>query len=64
MRVMPLLMKELDSDFCQPVLTLGTGNHARVVPAVEAMSTRVVTSKVRQSPGWGEKLRTAVEEDV
>jgi hypothetical protein len=64
MRVVPLLVKKLASDFCQSVLTLGTGNQTRVAPTDLAMSTRVVTSKVRQSPGLGEKLRTAGEAGV
>jgi hypothetical protein len=55
----PLLVNEFASDFCQSVLTLGTGSQTRVVPIGFAMSTRVVTSKVRQSPGLGEKLRVA-----
>ena len=55
--VMPLLVNELASDFCQAVLTLGTGNQTRVMPLALGMSTRVVTSKVRQSPGWGANVR-------
>jgi hypothetical protein len=64
MRVVPLLVKKLASDFCQSLFTLGTGNQTRVAPTDLAMSTRVVTSKVRQSPGLGEKLRTAGEVGV
>jgi hypothetical protein len=60
MRVLPLLLKELASDFCHDVFTLGTGNQTRVVPLAFGMSTRVVTSKVRHSPGWGANVRAEV----
>ena len=53
MRAAPLLENELTPDCCHSVLTLGTGNHTRVTPWVLWISTRVVTSKVRQPFGCG-----------
>lgn len=55
-----LLVKELASDFCHAELTLGTGSQTRVMPLTLGMSTRVVTSKVRHSPGMGLKVRAEV----
>ena len=57
MRVMLLLVYELASDFCHDEFTLGTGNQTRVTPLALAMSTRVVTSKLRHGPGCGENVR-------
>jgi len=53
-----LLVYDDSSDCCQPVLTLGTGSQTRVAPWGAAISTRVVTSKVRQVPGWGANWRS------
>jgi hypothetical protein len=61
---MPLLLNALASDFCHSLLTLGTGNQTRVTPFAFAMSTRVVTSKVRQSPGVGLNVRGVDAADV
>jgi hypothetical protein len=55
-----LLEKPLSNDFCQSELTDGNGTQTRVVPWGLTISTRVVTSKVRQTPGTGENWGVAL----
>ena len=64
MRDVPLLAKLLSSDRCQSELMLGTGSHTRAGPLAWAISTRVVTSKVRHWPAWGAKRRSVVAAEV
>ena len=61
MWAVPLLEKLLSSDFCQSELTEGIGNHTLVKPWGLMMSTRVVTSNVRQLPAMGANLRSVAE---
>src|SRR6478609_5126405 len=55
----PLVVKLLSSERCHsPLSTEGIGSQARVAPCARLGSTRVVSSKVRQSPGCGAKRRS------
>src|SRR6185369_13555833 len=61
-RVAPLLEKPLPSVRCQPLSIDGSGSQTWVAPRAGSMSTRVVTSKVRQpSCGRGSKTRCGGE---
>ncbi|HAJ12654.1 MAG TPA: hypothetical protein DCM06_08845 [Comamonadaceae bacterium] len=52
-----MVWKLLVSDRCQSLSIEGTGSQTWVGPSGKAMSTRVVTSKLRQLPGSGAKRR-------
>jgi hypothetical protein len=50
----------LESERCQLVFTAGTGTHTVASDGASASCTVVVTSKLRQLPGWGLKVRVGV----
>ncbi len=56
---LPLVEKLFSRDCCQSEFTEGIGSHTRLAPWGWAMSTRVVTSNVRQVPGAGVNWRWA-----